>query len=67
MELLVRIREVEQWRSLPVVILSGFGDFVNRDVTERLGVAAILSKPLSDLEQIVTAVQRILGSEAAPS
>ena len=64
MELLARIREVEQWRHLPVVILSGYGDIVNRDVTARLNVAAILGKPLRD-QELVTVVQRIIGSSAS--
>jgi DNA-binding response OmpR family regulator len=55
MELLARLREVPAWREIPVVILSGFGEVVNRDVTRRLGVTAILGKPLdtSRLEQTI--------------
>jgi two-component system, OmpR family, KDP operon response regulator KdpE len=53
MEMLTRLREIEAWRSIPVVILSAFGDVVNRDVTRRLGVIAILAKPLLDVEELV--------------
>jgi two-component system, chemotaxis family, chemotaxis protein CheY len=68
MELLARIREVEEWSDLPVIILSGYGDIVNREVTRRLGVAAILGKPLRNLEELVAAVEKIVGSGAtAPS
>jgi CheY-like chemotaxis protein len=65
MELLARIREIERWKHIPVVILSGYGDLVNRDVTARLGVAAILSKPLSDVEQLINVLRRTL-SPATP-
>ena len=64
MELLARIREVDEWSDLPVIILSGYGDVVNREVTRRLGVAAILGKPLRDLEELVAAVEKIVGSGA---
>ena len=65
MELLARIREVEEWRDLPVVILSGYGDIVNRDVTERLHVAAVLGKPLRDLDELLAVVRQIIGSGTA--
>src|SRR5512134_1774807 len=52
MEMLARLRDVETWRDIPVVILSAFGDVVNRDVTERLGVTAILAKPLVAVEEL---------------
>lgn len=57
MEFLARLREVDAWRQIPVVILSGFGDVVNRDVTTRLGVTAILSKPIVDMEELVRIIQ----------
>jgi DNA-binding response OmpR family regulator len=63
MELLARIREGEDWKSLPVIIMSGYGDLINRDVTDRLGVAAILSKPMQTLEDLLAAVKRIIGPE----
>ena len=62
MELLARIREVEEWSDLPVIILSGYGDIVNRDVTRRLGVAAILGKPLRDFGELLAVVQKVVGS-----
>lgn len=64
MELLARIREVEEWSDLPVIILSGYGDIVNRDVTRRLGVAAILGKPLRDFGELLAVVQKVVGSGA---
>jgi CheY-like chemotaxis protein len=59
MELLARIRDVDSWRDIPVVILSAFGDVVNRDVTARLGVTAILAKPLVEVEELTRTIRRI--------
>ena len=59
MEMLARLRDVETWRDIPVVILSAFGDVVNRDVTERLGVAAILAKPLVAVEELTRTIRGI--------
>ena len=59
MEALTRLREVEAWRDIPVVILSAFGDVVNRDVTARLGVAAILAKPLAEVDELTRTIRRI--------
>jgi CheY-like chemotaxis protein len=58
MEFLAELREHPRTRDIPVVILSGFGDVINRDVTDRLGVSAILSKPLADINDLF----RALGS-----
>jgi len=59
MEMLAQLREVEAWREIPVVILSAFGDVVNRDVTARLGVAAILAKPLVEVDELTRTIRRI--------
>jgi CheY-like chemotaxis protein len=59
MEMLARLRDVETWRDIPVVILSAFGDVVNRDVTERLGVTAILAKPLVAVEELTRTIRGI--------
>jgi CheY-like chemotaxis protein len=59
MEMLAQLREVEAWREIPVVILSGFGEVVNQDVTRRLGVAAVLAKPLPEVEQLTRTIKRI--------
>jgi len=59
MEMLTQLREVDAWRDIPVVILSAFGDVVNRDVTRRLGVAAILAKPLLDVEELTRTIRQI--------
>jgi DNA-binding response OmpR family regulator len=59
MEMLTQLREVEAWREIPVIILSAFGDVVNRDVTRRLGVAAILAKPLLEVEELTRTIREI--------
>ena len=59
MEMLTQLREVDAWREIPVVILSAFGDVVNRDVTRRLGVAAILAKPLIEVEELTRTIRQI--------
>ena len=60
MEVLARLREVDAWRNLPVVILSAFGDVVNRDVTRRLGVASVLGKPLKDVDELTRTVREAI-------
>jgi CheY-like chemotaxis protein len=65
MEVLARLREVEAWREIPVVILSGFGELVNRDITRRLGVAAILAKPLLDTDELARTIRQIQGATEA--
>jgi DNA-binding response OmpR family regulator len=59
MEMLTQLREVEAWREIPVVILSAFGDVVNRDVTRRLGVTAILAKPLLEVDELTRTISEI--------
>ena len=59
MEMLTQLREVDAWREIPVVILSAFGDVVNRDVTRRLGVAAILAKPLMEVGELTRTIRQI--------
>ena len=59
MEMLTQLREVDAWRDIPVVILSAFGDVVNRDVTRRLGVAEILAKPLVEVEELTRTIREI--------
>jgi len=57
MDFLALLRDTEQWKSLPVLILSGWGDIVNRDVTSRLGVGAVLSKPMADIPSLVRTIR----------
>ena len=60
-ELLAMLREAGAWKHVPVVILSGYGGVVNRDITTRLGAAAVLTKPLADLEILPRTIRAILG------
>ena len=60
-ELLARLREADAWRHLPVVILSGYGEVVNRDIMTRLGAAAVLTKPLASVDILPTTIREILG------
>jgi hypothetical protein len=47
------------------MILSGFGELVNRDITRRLGVAAILTKPLLDTDELARTIRQIQGATEA--
>jgi DNA-binding response OmpR family regulator len=58
METLTTLRETDPWRATPVVILSAFGDVVNRDLTRRLGVAAIVGKPF-EADDLVEVLRRV--------
>jgi CheY-like chemotaxis protein len=60
-EFLAMLREVDPWKELPVVILSGYGSVVNRDITTRLGAAAILTKPLAEIAILPRTIRAILG------
>ena len=60
-ELLAQIREADRWKHLPVVVLSGYVDVLNRDIMTRLGAAAVLTKPLAEVELLPTTIRGILG------
>jgi twitching motility two-component system response regulator PilG len=60
-ELLAMLRETEAWKHVPVVILSGYGDVVNRTLLTRLGASAVLTKPLADIEILPTTIRAVLG------
>ncbi len=60
-ELLAMLREVDAWKHLPVVILSGYGGVVNHDIMTRLGVAAVLTKPLAELGTLSATIRSILS------
>lgn len=65
MDFLVLLRESDEWKSLPVIILSAYGDLVNRDVTARLRVAAVLSKPMLDVPGLIRFVRDNLPQPAS--
>ena len=58
-EVLAQLRDDEVGRDIPVIIVSGLGDLVNADVARRLGVMAILAKPLISLDDLITTIRRI--------
>src|SRR5262245_8129173 len=60
-EFLATLRENDAWRRLPVVILSAYGDLVNRDIMTRLGATAVLNKPLIDIGILPTTIRTILS------
>jgi DNA-binding response OmpR family regulator len=60
-ELLAMLRETEAWKHVPVVILSGYGDVVNRTILTRLGASAVLTKPLADIDILPTTIRAVLG------
>lgn len=59
-DFLAMLRESRAGRSVPVVILSAYGEFLNPDVAGRLGVAAVLNKPLIELSVLVRTVRENL-------
>jgi len=59
MEFLAMLREMEAWKGLPVVILSAYGDVVNRDITTRLS-ATVLGKPLRNIEILPRTIHELL-------
>ena len=61
-DMLARLREEQQWRDLPVVVLSGFGDVINDDVMARLGVRAVLTKTEVTGAEVARQIERILAS-----
>ena len=60
-ELLARLREEANGGEVPVVVFSGFGEVINRDLLKRLGVRTVLLKPSAGPE-VVRAIQRALGA-----
>jgi hypothetical protein len=43
-EMIARLSENHCWKNLPVVVLSGFGKYLNSDVMARLGVQIVLTR-----------------------
>lgn len=64
-ELLARMREHPAWARIPVVILSGFGDLLNPEVTARLGVHRLLTKGAVRGCDVVRAVREAVAAAAA--
>ncbi len=60
LELLQELRNREQSRGLPVIIITGTAEQLTR--AEAAGADAVLTKPVSSW-QVATAVARVLGQE----
>src|SRR5215510_7347469 len=60
MVLLARLREKPEWAHVPVIVLSAFGDLLNRDLLTRLSVRAVLVKAEVNETDIVRAVRHAL-------
>jgi len=60
-ELLAQLHEHAEWAGIPVVVLSGLADLLNREVLTRLGVRTVLQKPLLGTA-VVSAVREALAS-----
>jgi two-component system, OmpR family, alkaline phosphatase synthesis response regulator PhoP len=58
-ELITKLREDEQTRTLPVVLLTARSFSMSQELLDRLGVASCLSKPFSPKELLKT-IQDIL-------
>jgi DNA-binding response OmpR family regulator len=58
MEALTLLRTIKAWREVPVIILSAFGDVVNRALTSQLGVVDIIAKPF-DVQGFIASLQLV--------
>ena len=63
-EFLAQLRDAPATAGMPVVIVSGLGESVNPDVTERLRVSATLTKPVSPA-LLLRVVRDALGGRGA--
>jgi CheY-like chemotaxis protein len=65
-ELLARLHENPSWATVPVIIVSGIGDSVDRRGAAALGVRNILAKPV-DLATLIGEVERAVGPGTPPA
>lgn len=62
-ELLARLHENPDWAHIPVVVISGIGDSVDREEAARLGVRRILSKPIN-VDTLIAEIRQVMGMDA---
>ena len=62
-ELIKRVRKEKQWGSIPIILLSGYG---NLDPYRHLAVNVILPKPF-DIHVLLREVQALIGPPGAAS
>ncbi len=65
MEILRDLREIEELRAMPVLMLTARGQSRDRDMAEKAGVSRFMTKPFSNAE-VLTAV-RDLHAQATQS
>lgn len=59
-ELLARLHENPDWAHIPIVVISGIGDSVDREEAARLGVRRILSKPVN-VDTMIAEIRQVMG------
>lgn len=64
LELCEKLRESEQTREIPVLMLTAHGFDIEPDKMAAAGIAGVLTKPFSPREVLVS-VERLLGEEVA--
>ena len=60
MDILRDLREIEDTRALPVLMLTARGQSRDRDMAEKAGVNRFMTKPFSNIE-VLTAVRDLLA------
>ncbi len=65
-ELLARLHENPAWSGIPILIISGIADSVDRGRAAALGVRNILSKPV-DLRTLIGEIERLTEPGEAPA
>lgn len=65
-ELLARLHENPAWSSIPILIISGIGDSVDRQGAAALGARNVLSKPV-DLRTLIGEIERLTAGAGAPA
>jgi chemosensory pili system protein ChpA (sensor histidine kinase/response regulator) len=64
LELTKRIREVPQWMSLPVVMITSRASDKHRDLATEAGVDLYLTKPYTDAD-LLSQVRRLTAQDAS--
>jgi chemosensory pili system protein ChpA (sensor histidine kinase/response regulator) len=65
-ELMVQLRQSPTTRRIPVMVVTSRAGAKHRDRAMKEGAAAFLTKPVQE-DQLIAAVEQLMGSEARPS
>jgi DNA-binding response OmpR family regulator len=65
MEILRDLRDLDETRDLPVLMLTARGQSRDRDMAEKAGVSRFMTKPFSNAE-VLTAVRDLLAQASRP-